>query len=120
MNITNFFISEPSNSREKRPGYKSPEFSTSSKKLYLHTRQILLERHQIKLTEENPNEGTMNFVERTKIFCFPDDIAIKIISLNENSSTLMIRSQSRYGKYDFGVNRRRVHNILKELAASSE
>ena len=51
-----------------------------------------------------------------KVWGFRDDVNIAIIP-GQNESTLHIRSASRKGYSDFGVNRRRVKRILKRLHA---
>ena len=56
--------------------------------------------------------------QRSLVFRFPDTIDIEIIEVGKDTSTVAVYSRSRYGYYDFGVNRRRVENWLLELAAS--
>ncbi len=50
---------------------------------------------------------------RSLIFRFPDDL--EILKVNGSSGLLQIKSASRYGGSDLGVNRRRVSYLLKEL-----
>jgi|AntRauTorcE11897_2_1112592.scaffolds.fasta_scaffold16437_2 uncharacterized protein (DUF1499 family) len=45
------------------------------------------------------------------IFIFKDDVSISL-EAEGNGSLLHIRSASRIGKYDFGVNRRRVNRFM--------
>ena len=45
---------------------------------------------------------------------FKDDVHVKV-DLHESKSIVFIRSASRDGTYDLGVNKRRVRNILKAL-----
>ena len=47
------------------------------------------------------------------VFRFVDDVECVI---DENTKTIQIRSASRVGYWDFGVNRRRVENLRQELA----
>ncbi len=56
--------------------------------------------------------------ERSAFFGFPDLIDVETIETGEAKSTLAIYSRSKYGYYDFGVNKRRVETWLRELAAS--
>ena len=53
--------------------------------------------------------------ERSAVFRFPDLIDIEIIAVGAARSTLAIYSRSKYGYFDFGVNKRRVREWLKEL-----
>uniref|UniRef100_A0A7S2MEU6 Uncharacterized protein n=1 Tax=Octactis speculum TaxID=3111310 RepID=A0A7S2MEU6_9STRA len=56
------------------------------------------------------------FVQRTKIFRFPDVVNVQFISLDEGSrSTIIMHSGSVYGASDFGKNRERVQIWLGGL-----
>jgi uncharacterized protein (DUF1499 family) len=50
---------------------------------------------------------------------FKDDVDVAI-EFDPAGSTLYIRSASRTGRYDLGVNKRRVRRILKDLARELE
>ncbi len=56
---------------------------------------------------------------RSLIFRFPDDLEILLIPKNKNiknsEGTIQIRSASRIGQSDLGVNKKRVGNLLYEL-----
>ncbi|MFC7290121.1 DUF1499 domain-containing protein [Hirschia litorea] len=46
--------------------------------------------------------------QKTPLMGFPDFISVKFINLEEGKSTLAIYSRSKYGRKDFGVNRKRI------------
>lgn len=48
---------------------------------------------------------------------FKDDLTVAVESLAGGSTALHIRSKSRVGSYDYGVNRRRVRALLKAIEA---
>ena len=56
---------------------------------------------------------------RSLIFRFPDDLEILLISNNKNiknsQGTIQVRSSSRIGQSDLGVNKKRVEDLLSEL-----
>ncbi len=56
---------------------------------------------------------------RSFIFRFPDDLEILLISNNKNiknsQGTIQVRSSSRIGKSDLGVNKKRVEDLFSEL-----
>ena len=56
---------------------------------------------------------------RSLIFRFPDDLEILLIpnkkDLNNSKGTIQIRSSSRIGQSDLGVNKKRVENLLDQL-----
>ena len=56
---------------------------------------------------------------RSLVFRFPDDLEILLIPNNKNiknsQGTIQVRSSSRIGQSDLGVNKKRVENLLYEL-----
>ena len=56
---------------------------------------------------------------KSLIFRFPDDLEILLIPNNKNikdtQGTIQVRSSSRIGQSDLGVNKKRVENLLYEL-----
>ena len=56
---------------------------------------------------------------RSLIFRFPDDLEILLIPNNKNiknsQGIIQVRSSSRIGQSDLGVNKKRVENLLYEL-----
>jgi len=56
---------------------------------------------------------------RSLIFRFPDDLEILLISNNKNKKDsqgiIQVRSSSRIGQSDLGVNKKRVEELLSEL-----
>ena len=74
-----------------------------------------LPRTEILKKENNYWKG----VCRSLIFRFPDDLEILLIPSNKNinnsQGTIQIRSSSRIGQSDLGVNKKRVENLLDLL-----
>ncbi|MFT4097616.1 MAG: DUF1499 domain-containing protein, partial [Rhodoblastus sp.] len=58
--------------------------------------------------------GHVDAVARTLIMGFPDDITIRIQPL-AGQTKIDVRSVSRYGRNDFGVNARRIERFAEEL-----
>ena len=56
---------------------------------------------------------------RSLIFRFPDDLEILKIKnnsgVNSSKGTIQIRSASRYGQSDLGVNQRRIRTLISKL-----
>ena len=56
---------------------------------------------------------------KSLIFRFPDDLEILLIpnnkSKNNSKGTIQVRSSSRIGQSDLGVNKKRVINLFKQL-----
>ncbi len=56
---------------------------------------------------------------RSLIFRFPDDLEILLVPSNKNiknlEGTIQVRSSSRIGQSDLGVNKKRVEDLLNQL-----
>ena len=74
-----------------------------------------LPRTEVLKKENNYWKG----VCRSLIFRFPDDLEILKIKnnyeLKSSRGTIQIRSASRFGQSDLGVNQRRIANLLSKL-----
>ena len=75
-------------------------------------RAVMAERKRTKLVEEG--KGYLHYVETTLIMRFKDDVEF---SLNENANQIEVRSASRVGRSDLGVNRKRVEAIREAFGA---
>lgn len=60
------------------------------------------------------------FVQRSRIFRFPDTVNIAVMPLDATHATLAIYSQSNYGHGDFGVNIARVTDWLAKLGVAAK
>lgn len=54
-------------------------------------------------------------IQRSAVFAFPDIITAEFVALGPGQSSLALYSRARYGRSDFGVNRRRVERWLTRL-----
>ena len=74
-----------------------------------------LPRTEILKNENNYWRG----VCRSLIFRFPDDLEILLIQNNKNINNsqgkIQLRSSSRFGQSDLGVNKKRIENLLNQL-----
>lgn len=91
----------------------SKKYNQNPNELFSLAKRVLenMNPHQI---EVNSEEGQLTAVFRIPVFLFKDDFEV-VISANDASSTLHIKSSSRVGHGDLGVNRRRVQKFLSLL-----
>ncbi len=54
-------------------------------------------------------------IQCTKFFRFPDIIDVEFFEKNTDSSELAIYSRSKYGYYDFNVNKKRIYSWLNKI-----
>ena len=62
----------------------------------------------------SPEEGWITYVQRSRIFGFPDFVSVRAVGV-PGGSALIVWSRSRFGYGDFGVNRARVESWLAGL-----
>lgn len=56
------------------------------------------------------------FVQRSRVFRFPDVITVTFEALDDSRSTMAIYSRATWGLLDFGVNRRRVERWIAAIS----
>lgn len=88
-------------------------FNTGVELVFEYISQIFEEdAHEFEI--EDPKRIELHAVYRIPIFGFKDDV--NVILEEKNGETIVyIRSASRLGEYDLGVNKRRVRKIFKKL-----
>lgn len=93
---------------------KSVRFDLNADELFQITERVINDMcvHHIRPDAE---KGSIHAVFRIPILGFKDDVNIAIEQDSAGHSTLHLRSASRVGYSDLGVNRRRVNRILKKL-----
>jgi uncharacterized protein (DUF1499 family) len=93
----------------------SKRFNTGMEKVYeAFTKIFEAEAHAWEVID--PKRIEMHAVYRIPIFGFKDDVDV-ILEEKEGMTTAFIRSASRLGAYDLGVNSLRVKRILRKIAA---
>jgi uncharacterized protein (DUF1499 family) len=55
------------------------------------------------------------YIAHTAVLGFPDIVTVEFVALGSERSTIAIYSRSRYGRSDFGMNRRRIERWLSKL-----
>lgn len=91
----------------------SASFNTDTGSLFQVCSDTICEMNPYKL-DESSQSLQIKAVFRIPVFRFRDDVKIAIAS-DPTGSILHIRSSSRVGHSDLGVNRRRVQRILKSI-----
>ena len=89
----------------------SVEFSENSQELFEMVRSSMNRISPYKV-EFNSHSLQIDAVFRIPVFGFKDDVQIIIKPMDSERSILYIKSASRIGRSDLGVNRRRIKRIL--------
>jgi hypothetical protein len=69
------------------------------------------------LVDANEADGRIEATDTTPWFGFKDDVVIRLEAESANSTVLDIRSKSRIGRSDIGVNANRIRTFTAELNA---
>ena len=94
---------------------QSREFSVDPGVLFGAVQSTLADMGPVKMNVQ-PSDRSVHTVFRVAFF-FKDDVDVVIVPHGETGdrSTLHIRSASRMGEYDLGVNRRRIDRFFRRL-----
>jgi len=113
----NHVVAATADSGIAAPDLVIPAFTCDAATLYAALRDVALAQPRTKLQSESAEENHLNFVQRTALWHFPDDVVAEISALENGGATLTLSSKARYGMEDFGVNARRVKRWLAALQA---
>jgi uncharacterized protein (DUF1499 family) len=104
------------------PGYcqaagaiASPVFAASADRLYRDLEQIAGQEPGAVLIETDRAGRRLGWVVHSAVFRFPDLVTAEIVALGPRRASVALYSRARYGRSDFGVNRRRIESWLSRL-----
>jgi uncharacterized protein (DUF1499 family) len=96
------------------PDIESPGFSVPRDELLARAEAIIAAKPRTRLVSRDREQGTLVFVQRSRLFRFPDTIWVQAANRGPDPS-LIIYSRSNYGYWDMGLNRRRIARWLQAL-----
>ncbi|HTZ78364.1 MAG TPA: DUF1499 domain-containing protein [Stellaceae bacterium] len=102
------------------PDGASPVFALGAMALRDRLLQMVAEEPRVRLISEDAAHRHLVFIARSVLLRFPDIVTVEILPMGPGQSTLAILSRSRYGRSDFGVNRRRVEAWIAKLKAVAQ
>ena len=111
----NQFLVSPDNYCDVRPHMVSPVFELSVADLRERWMALIAAQPRMETRQADDEAMQYEFIQRTKYMRFPDIITVRFIPLEQARSTLAVFSRSRYGRRDFGVNKKRVRSWLDAL-----
>ena len=107
------------------PGYcaataaPSPVFALSVDRLVDRWGEMIAGESNVIQVEEQSTAHRLVLIQHTPLLRFPDIITVEFVALAPDRSSLAIYSRARYGRGDFGTNRRRVLRWLDRLTQIS-
>lgn len=111
----NYYLVCPKGFCNVQPNEYSQVYNVSAEDLFNAWNQVVSKQIYMDITGTIPEKAQYEYVQRSIVFGFPDYITVEFIAISNYSSTLAIYSRSRYGFYDFGVNKKRVQKLLGQL-----
>src|SRR5881409_72582 len=75
-------------------------------------------RMGLTVTRSDPSAGLLEAMATSRLFGFHDDIAIRVRSEADGTSRIDMRSKSRDGQGDFGVNAARIRTFVQAVEAA--
>jgi uncharacterized protein (DUF1499 family) len=87
-------------------------FDGAAEQAWKHLRTALLEDERVRVVAEGP--GVLRAESTSRVFRFVDDLEFRLIP---EEHIIDVRSASRVGYWDLGVNRRRVERIRERFQA---
>ena len=90
-------------------------FNIPVDRLEVYWNEIVELEPRLTPVETEPHHHGSVYIQHSALFRFPDVITVEFVTLAPDRSSLTIYSRSRYGRSDFGVNRRRVLRWLSRL-----
>jgi uncharacterized protein (DUF1499 family) len=90
----------------------SPVFDVPSDRLHQYWVDMISSQPRIVSVTANESTARFVYIEHSALFRFPDIVTVEFVPLGPDRSSVAIFSRSRYGKYDFAKNRKRVERWL--------
>lgn len=96
---------------------EGPVLDMPAERVLAAVRRVAAQQANIASTREDPALGQVVFVQYTPVLRFPDIVRVQAIPAPGGRVALAFYSQSLYGYYDFGVNKRRARDWMEAINA---
>ncbi len=99
------------------PDIQPQRFDASPDEAFAAIRKLAPRQERWSSLEVDEGERRLRAVAKTKLIRFRDDVTIWVVAEGEGGAVHM-RSKSRLGKGDFGVNAARIRSFQRQLATA--
>lgn len=115
----NWFLMAPDGlCQAARPHATSPDFAMPPAALMEAFHRLAMSEPRVTVTDDKRSDLRATYVQRSRVFRFPDIVDVQVIDLGGGRSTLAVYSRAVYGRRDFGVNAGRVRDWVARLSAA--
>ena len=116
-NTRNQYLVLPKNFISKsKPNLISPVFNCNVNDLQGVFIEFINSQNRIRDIVLDKKNYKFSCIQSTRVFRFPDIIDFEFLTISIDYSSVAIYSRSRYGYYDFNVNKKRVMLWLDEIS----
>ncbi len=95
----------------------APLITKASKEQVFDAALSTLASMGLKITNANPADGRLEAVDTTLLYGFQDDMVVRIQE-SQQGTRIDVRSKSRVGRSDLGVNAKRIRTFLSKLRSA--
>ncbi len=92
------------------PDIGTIELKAPADKVFETARQALLGMG-LEIIDAEPIQGRIEATDRSLLFGFEDDVVVRIVPVNDGTTKVDVRSKSRVGRSDLGINAHRVREF---------
>lgn len=93
---------------------RTPVFNVDAQKLYQRVLFVAAESGWNVLSHDSENQSA-NFVVRTPVFLFENDVFVQVKFISSDESSLYIRSSSRTGSADLAANSGNIQTLIQNI-----
>jgi uncharacterized protein (DUF1499 family) len=111
------FLACPPGYCGSREAAASPLFAVPRARLHEVWRQTIAALPRVVAVAEDARHWRSVYVAHTALFGFPDVVTVEFLAPRPGCSSIALFGRSRYGRSDFGMNRRRIEHWLGLLQA---
>lgn len=113
-----------SRQQEAYPDIKPMIVNRSAQETFAHVVEALKRENLTVVRQDPPSEdgtepGFVEATDRTLVFGFYDDVAIRVADIGD-SARVDMRSASRFGRHDLGRNATRVRTLMRQIVVRLE
>lgn len=109
------FLACPPHYCAAHPGMIVPVFAVRLQRLRDDWTKIVGCQPRVVEVNARLDRHQLTYIQHALVFRFPDIITVELVSFGPDHSSVALYSRSRYGRYDFHQNQRRVETWLSQL-----
>ena len=98
----------------------APVIARPVNEVFLAVQEAVEREPRLEQVEAHAAQGTLRYVQRSKVMGFPDTINVRVVPTVNGGSAVLIYSRSQIGKGDMGVNLARVKRWSELIVAAAQ